>query len=62
MVTSDADTQLYEIVCDVPRLTSVWPYIVFIFNILLPGVGTMLSACLGYTGSWSKTQLFVGTL
>ena len=56
------DAELWEIVSDVPRLTGVWPYVVCILCIVLPGSGTMISSCVGYTTSWSKTQLFVGIL
>ena len=62
MVVSDADTELWDIVQDVPRLTGIWPYLVLLLNFLLPGVGTLISACVGYQGPWSKTQLTVGTL
>ena len=62
LLTSEADTQLWEIVSDVPRLSGVWPYIIFIVNIILPGIGTMITSCIGYQGPWSKTQLTVGAL
>ena len=54
-IVSEADTELWEIVCDVPRLGGAYPYIVFILNIILPGIGTMLTACFGYSQQWSKT-------
>ena len=62
MVASEADSQLWEIISDVPRLSGVWPYLVFVFNIILPGVGTLITSCVGYSGPWSKTQLSVGLL
>ena len=56
------DRELWEIVSNVPRLVGPWPYIVAIFCIVLPGSGTILSACVGFKTSWSKTQIFVGVL
>ena len=49
-------------VVNVPRLTGVWPYLCFMLNIILPGVGTMISSCVGYPGAWSKTQLTIGVV
>ena len=49
------DAELWELVTAVPRLGGVWPYVCFALNIFIPGTGTMLSSCLGYTGAWSKT-------
>ena len=56
------DLELWEIISDLPRLTGVWPFVVCILNIVLPGTGTMISSCVGYSISWSKTQLVVGLL
>ena len=56
------DAELWEIMADVPLMTGVMPYIIFLLNVVLPGSGTMLAACVGYSHSWSKTQLFVGCL
>ena len=61
-VYREADIELYNIITDVPRLSGVWPYVCAILNLVLPGTGTMISSCLGYTVSWSKTQLTVGFL
>ena len=62
LVVSEKDKELWEIVQDVPRLGGVWPYICAILNVVLPGSGTMLAACLTDDTSWSKTQLVVGIL
>ena len=59
---TEQDYQLWAIVEDVPYMTGIAPYFIFLLNFFLPGSGTMLSACIGYTGAWSKTQLFVGCL
>ena len=56
------DLELWEIVSDVPRLTTFWPYVVAVLCLVLPGSGTMLAACVGYSTAWSKTQIFVGSL
>lgn len=61
-VLNPADVELWSIVSDVPRLQGVWPYVCAILNVVLPGVGTMIAACIGYTLSWSKTQLMAGLL
>ena len=61
-VVSDQDKELWEIICDVPRLGGVWPYICCILNIVLPGSGTMLAACMADATSWSKVQLTCGIL
>ena len=47
---------------NVPRLTKGWPYAIMVLSIVLPGSGTLISACIGYSTSWSKTQLFIGML
>ena len=62
LVVSEKDKELWEIVQDVPRLGGVWPYICAILNLVLPGSGTMLAACLADGTSWSKTQLVIGIL
>ena len=59
---SEEDIELWEIIEDVPALESYWPYVVLIANVILPGTGTLLSACLGFHPIWSKTQMVVGFL
>ena len=58
----EQDKEMWLIVSDVPRLHGPWPYVVFVLSIVLPGSGTMVAACAGYTTSWSKCQLFIGML
>eukprot|EP00354_Favella_ehrenbergii_P010487 CAMPEP_0170457302 /NCGR_PEP_ID=MMETSP0123-20130129/4641_1 /TAXON_ID=182087 /ORGANISM="Favella ehrenbergii, Strain Fehren 1" /LENGTH=54 /DNA_ID=CAMNT_0010721053 /DNA_START=183 /DNA_END=347 /DNA_ORIENTATION=+ len=48
------DVELWEIVSDVPRLVGAWPYVVAVLCVVLPGSGTMLAACAGYSPAWSK--------
>ena len=62
LIVSDSDKELWEIICDVPRLGGVWPYICCILNVVLPGSGTMLAACMADATSWSKVQLTIGIL
>ena len=38
---------MWELVTDVPQIGIVWAYVVLILNIFLPGIGTMIGACLG---------------
>ena len=56
------DLELWEIVSDVPKLKGAWPYVVAVLCIVLPGSGTMLAACAGYSPAWSKLQIFIGAL
>ena len=49
------DAELWDLLTAVPRLASIWPYVCFILNIILPGTGTMICSCLGFSGAWSKT-------
>ena len=56
------DKELYDIIINVPQLKGMWPYVVLIFSVVLPGSGTMLASCAGYTTAWSKTQLLIGLL
>ena len=44
---SDEDLRVWELVTDVPVLKNVTAYVCLILNIILPGVGTLISACLG---------------
>ena len=51
--------RVWELASDVPALHNIWAYVCFILNVVLPGVGTMLCACLG-DSNMNKTQLVVG--
>ena len=44
---SNEDLRVWELISDVPQLLNIWAYICFLLNVILPGVGTMLCACLG---------------
>ena len=58
--TSEKDAEVWEILIDVPKVNGLWPYILLILNLFIPGVGTMIAACLGDPNAWSKTQLIIG--
>jgi hypothetical protein len=48
----------YELATNVPQLNVLWAYICLGLNILLPGFGTMLCACLD--SNINKTQAVIG--
>ena len=56
---SQADQRAWQLVSDVPKLNNMWAYVCFGLNILLPGIGTILSAILG-DANINKTQMMVG--
>ena len=58
----EQDHELWEIASNVPHLQGAWPVIIFILCLVLPGSGTMLAGCVGYSTSWSKTQILIGML
>ena len=62
LLVDDADRERWNIITDVPLLAGPWPYICAILNVVLPGSGTMLAACIADSPSWSKTQIFIGIL
>ena len=44
---NQADTRAWELCTDVPIVKNIYSYICFILNIVIPGTGTMVAACLG---------------
>jgi hypothetical protein len=60
--TQSPHEELWSIMQEVPKLNNTTPYVVAAVNVVLPGVGTMIAACVGYPQSWSKTQLSCGLL
>ena len=58
---SNEDLRVWELCSNVPELSNIWAYICFILNVILPGVGTMLCACLGDTNI-NKTQIVIGVI
>ena len=60
---TEQDNKVWEIISDVPYTTGIVPYVLFLMNFMIPGLGTLISACFCYEdGAWSKTQIFVGCL
>lgn len=53
------DMYVWELATNVPPLGNIWAYICFGLNVIIPGVGTMLAACLG-DKHMNKTQLSIG--
>ena len=47
MQIGSQDLRVWELVTDVPQIGIVYAYICLVLNIFLPGVGTMICACLG---------------
>ena len=47
MVASEADKELWGYITDVPRLIGVLPYVAAVFNVVMPGSGTILAGCIG---------------
>ena len=53
------DLRVWELVTMVPQVSNIWAYVCLVLNILVPGTGTMLVACLG-DANINKTQLGIG--
>jgi hypothetical protein len=51
---SEHDKEVWGLITDVPRLSSFWPYVCAILNVVLAGSGTILCGCLVENG-WNKT-------
>ena len=54
-----ADVRAWELVTNVPELQNIWAYVCLALNVIIPGTGTMICACLG-DENMNKTQLFIG--
>ena len=46
-IVSQADTRAWELCTDVPVVKNIYAYICLILNVIIPGTGTMVAACLG---------------
>ena len=51
---------MLELIRDVPALEGIYPYVALGLNFFLPGVGTILAACVSDPKNWSKTQIVCG--
>ena len=58
MGLSDIDKQMWALVTKLPVIGSPWQYLIFLINLLLPGIGTMIASCFGTP--CSKTQFVIG--
>ena len=47
MGISNHDLRVWELVTNVPALNNIYAYICLGLNVIFPGVGTMVCACLG---------------
>ena len=54
-----ADVRAWELATNVPELQNLWAYVCLALNVIIPGTGTMICACLG-DENMNKTQLFIG--
>ena len=58
---SDEDTQLWNIIVDVPKLNLILAGVCGLLNFGLSGTGTILAGCLEKE-AWNKTQMLIGFL
>ena len=61
LVVDDMDRQVWMLVSNVPYVTKPIAAISAFLNLILPGFGTILAACMA-DQNVSKTQMFVGLL
>ena len=54
------DMRFFELLADVPAIHNIIAYIALTLNVVLPGTGTMLAACMAEKYVANKTQLVVG--
>ena len=57
----DLDRQVWMLVSNVPYVSKPVAVVAAIFNLLIPGFGTMIAACAA-DQNVSKTQLLIGLL
>ena len=55
----DYDKQAWEIISNVPQVTKPVAFVAAAFNIIIPGLGTIIAACAA-ENNVSKTQLAIG--
>lgn len=61
LITMDNQDQLFfNYVLDVPLLTKNYAYMCGIINLVVPGLGTIVGACICQTETVSKTQTIIG--
>ncbi len=57
---SEKDKRIWELVKCVPKCTSPWQYIVFLCNLFIPGLGTLMASL--WASPCSKSQAIIGVL
>ena len=60
LTIGDVDMRFFELLADVPVIHNIIAYIALTLNVVLPGCGTMLAACMAEKYVANKTQLVVG--
>ena len=45
--SNQADIRVWDLCTDVPRVKNIFAYLCLVLNILVPGTGTMVAACIG---------------
>ena len=58
--TNEKDSEMLELIRDVPELHSFYPYVALGLNFFIPGVGTILAACVSDPKNWSKMHISIG--
>ena len=46
LTIGDADMRAWELLSDVPKVHNIISYIVLALNVIVPGTGTILAACI----------------
>ena len=61
---NDVDSRVYAYCVDVPKLPVVWAFVAGFINLILPGIGTMITSASGFSTDQktNKTQLAIGAL
>ena len=52
---SEQDKELWGLITDVPRLSTLWAVVCGILNVGLAGSGTMIAGVISDQNSWNKT-------
>ena len=59
MTVDDSDKQIFEMITNVPRVTVPIAVVCGVVNLILPGLGTIIAACM-HQENVSKAQIAVG--
>ena len=54
-VVDDIDKQVWELVSNMPAINKPLAVIITLFNLILPGIGTILASCFSSDNTVSKT-------